>query len=297
MARCPAHEDRRASLSIGEGDDGRVLIKCFAGCAFEDIVRAVGLEPRDLFSANGEGGRDTPTVHPDMQHPSEERGCGLARTPMRRDCRSSSCRASGCPRSPSRGRPRFGSHSVAGGRGVVHPLPGVAHGRLEGTHEGGQQALLVRAEPTDQAAEAGYVLIVEGESDTQTLWLNDYPALGLPGADGWNETRERRPAQPDRRHLRVRRARPVAASGCCSGWARQRSVTGRGWLCSTVRRTCRPCGSPTVNGSPSRRLLRRRCSGNTVDGTRACRRRHPLVDGLAVVLGAGIRGAHPRQVR
>ena len=42
----------------------------------------------------------------------------------------------------------------------------------------------------DQAAEAGYVLIVEGESDTQTLWLNDYPALGLPGADGWNETRD-----------------------------------------------------------------------------------------------------------
>jgi hypothetical protein len=28
MARCPAHEDRLASLSIAEGDDGRVLLKC-----------------------------------------------------------------------------------------------------------------------------------------------------------------------------------------------------------------------------------------------------------------------------
>jgi len=30
-ARCPAHEDRQASLSIAEGEDGRVLLKCHAG--------------------------------------------------------------------------------------------------------------------------------------------------------------------------------------------------------------------------------------------------------------------------
>ena len=27
-ARCPAHEDHRQSLSIAEGDDGRVLFTC-----------------------------------------------------------------------------------------------------------------------------------------------------------------------------------------------------------------------------------------------------------------------------
>jgi hypothetical protein len=26
-ARCPAHEDREASLSVGLGDDGRILVK------------------------------------------------------------------------------------------------------------------------------------------------------------------------------------------------------------------------------------------------------------------------------
>ena len=31
MARCPAHDDRGPSLSIGEGDRGSVLIHCFAG--------------------------------------------------------------------------------------------------------------------------------------------------------------------------------------------------------------------------------------------------------------------------
>ena len=31
-ARCPAHDDSRASLSVAVGDDGTVLLKCFAGC-------------------------------------------------------------------------------------------------------------------------------------------------------------------------------------------------------------------------------------------------------------------------
>jgi putative DNA primase/helicase len=48
-ARCPAHHDRVPSLSITEGDDGRTLIKCHAGCATTDIVKAVGLRMSDLF--------------------------------------------------------------------------------------------------------------------------------------------------------------------------------------------------------------------------------------------------------
>jgi hypothetical protein len=48
-ARCPAHEDRRASLSIGVGDDGRALVKCHAGCKTEAICAAVGLTVLDLM--------------------------------------------------------------------------------------------------------------------------------------------------------------------------------------------------------------------------------------------------------
>ena len=29
-ARCPAHDDRRPSLSVSEGDDGRALVRCHA---------------------------------------------------------------------------------------------------------------------------------------------------------------------------------------------------------------------------------------------------------------------------
>lgn len=38
VAKCPGHEDRHASLSIGEGSDGTVLLKCHAGCSFEQIA-------------------------------------------------------------------------------------------------------------------------------------------------------------------------------------------------------------------------------------------------------------------
>ena len=48
-ARCPAHEDRTASLSITSGDDGRVLLHCFAGCSAADVVSATGLQIADLF--------------------------------------------------------------------------------------------------------------------------------------------------------------------------------------------------------------------------------------------------------
>lgn len=33
----------------------------------------------------------------------------------------------------------------------------------------------------------GYVILVEGESDTQTLWLHGYPALGIPGAQNFKQ--------------------------------------------------------------------------------------------------------------
>lgn len=49
-ARCPAHEDRHASLSIGIGRDGRILLTCHAGCDLAAITHAMGIEERDLFA-------------------------------------------------------------------------------------------------------------------------------------------------------------------------------------------------------------------------------------------------------
>lgn len=56
-ALCPAHEDKHPSLSVSLGTDGRVLLNCHAGCTVDQICFALGLEPKDLFEANGKSDR------------------------------------------------------------------------------------------------------------------------------------------------------------------------------------------------------------------------------------------------
>ncbi len=48
LALCPAHDDRSPSLSIKQIDD-RILIRCFAGCGFLDVLASVGLDANALF--------------------------------------------------------------------------------------------------------------------------------------------------------------------------------------------------------------------------------------------------------
>ncbi len=48
-ARCPAHEDKNASLSVKQGDNGGIVLHCHAGCTPEQVVGALGLSMKDLF--------------------------------------------------------------------------------------------------------------------------------------------------------------------------------------------------------------------------------------------------------
>jgi hypothetical protein len=48
IACCPSHKDRHPSLAITDGERG-LLVKCWAGCAVEDITEAMGLSVKDLF--------------------------------------------------------------------------------------------------------------------------------------------------------------------------------------------------------------------------------------------------------
>jgi hypothetical protein len=53
LASCPTSRhgqgDRSRGLSVREGDDGRVLLHCFAGCPVDEIIAALGLALSDLF--------------------------------------------------------------------------------------------------------------------------------------------------------------------------------------------------------------------------------------------------------
>lgn len=48
LAQCPAHDDRSPSLAIKQIDD-RLLIRCFAGCGYLDVLAAIGLDASALF--------------------------------------------------------------------------------------------------------------------------------------------------------------------------------------------------------------------------------------------------------
>ena len=177
-ALCPAHDDRQASLSVSEGEDGRVLVKCHAGCSVEAIVAAMGLELRDLFD------------HPKRRRIEEQaqqrsgltlseyaeakalpiaflKGLGLSELCYQGECavRIPYCDEAGVEiavrfrlalKGDRRFRWRRGSHVA------LYGLPRLALAR-----------------------EVGYILLVEGESDAQTLWYYDLPALGVPGASTW----------------------------------------------------------------------------------------------------------------
>jgi AAA domain len=57
-AKCPCHDDNTPSLSVGIGDDGKLLLHCHAGCQFEDIVAALALEaPARAQETHAGGGR------------------------------------------------------------------------------------------------------------------------------------------------------------------------------------------------------------------------------------------------
>jgi putative DNA primase/helicase len=53
MARCPAQADHNPSLSIQSGDDGKILVRCFAGCEQHRVIAI--LKARGLWSESGRG--------------------------------------------------------------------------------------------------------------------------------------------------------------------------------------------------------------------------------------------------
>jgi hypothetical protein len=58
----------------------------------------------------------------------------------------------------------------------------------------GSTTALYGLERLKVARDAGFVVLVEGESDCHTLWFHDIPAVGVPGApSGWKEARDAPP--------------------------------------------------------------------------------------------------------
>jgi putative DNA primase/helicase len=71
VARCPAHKDHEPSLSIAESNNGKVLVRCHAGCEQHRVIAA--LRVRGLWSDAGRHRGNTIGSHSRASH-QQDRG-------------------------------------------------------------------------------------------------------------------------------------------------------------------------------------------------------------------------------
>ncbi len=175
-------------MSVTEGDDGRALIKCFAGCENADIVNALGLEMSDLFErCNGHNkkfssypSKTTATVQPcNLKNYAEAKGLPVE-----------FLQKQGLRDQKYQGEPavRISYRDMNAQETAVRYR--VALEKSEEIDERfkwrtGSKTSLYGLWRLETIRKAGWVVLVEGESDAQTLWYHGIPALGIPGADTW----------------------------------------------------------------------------------------------------------------
>jgi hypothetical protein len=204
MACCPGHDDRSPSLSIDVTDDGTLLFKCFAGCAQEHVIERVcamvGIDPRELFppknggyQSNGRGPSARGTgAKPRL--PAPWPGLTLKQYAEAKKLDVAQLRAWGVADTRYAGKPavRLSYRDVTGRESAVRFRVALEKG--DGWErfrwQKGATVSLYGLDRLALARERGYVVVVEGDSDTHTLWHHDEPALGVPGANIWCEERD-----------------------------------------------------------------------------------------------------------
>lgn len=192
-ARCPSHEDRENSLSVSSGDDDRILLHCFAGCEPERVARALGITLSDFFDrvASEEGTNKASASRATVQQPV---GCTVAQY----------AEAKGLPvvflRDLGLSDLKLGSPAIRmpyrDERGLEQSVRfRIALAKTESADnrfrwKTGSKPMLYGLWRLRDAKDAGYVVLAEGESDCHTLWFNQFPAFGIPGAVNWKEHRD-----------------------------------------------------------------------------------------------------------
>lgn len=168
-ARCICHEDTTPSLSIAEGDGGKVLVKCHAGCEQSALVNA--LRERGLWPE------------------SSDDGLSVAKLATAKGLPESLLRESGFSDDTYKGRAVIRMEYRGADRKIICT-------RYRGSIEkggkdqrfwfrpGNKQQLfgLWRLRPED-------LILVEGETDTIALWTAGFNAIGVPGAEAWRDSR------------------------------------------------------------------------------------------------------------
>jgi replicative DNA helicase len=169
-ARCPGHDDQKASLSLRESGEGHVLLRCFGGCNLDAILMPLGLQPRDLFEPS-----------------TSSRDAGV------RSSAITLAEFAADKRLPIGFLQERGLHDLPGG-GVGIPYPDMvgefvqvkrrmALKAKEGSYwPKGARLMPYGLDRLADARSAGYLITPEGETETLTGQFHGFPMLGIPGA-------------------------------------------------------------------------------------------------------------------
>jgi hypothetical protein len=185
-AECPAHKDKQNSLSVRH-TDGKWLLKCHAGCDWKAIIAALGVTAEDLFGGVRKKGRPNPrnnraTAQPPGLTLDQYAAAKALPIDFLKECGLSDITAAG---RPAVRIPYFGS---SGEELAVRFRVDLQGDRFR--WKSGSKPCLYGVNRLGDARAAKAITIVEGESDCHTLWHAGFTAIGLPGANNWNEGRD-----------------------------------------------------------------------------------------------------------
>jgi hypothetical protein len=167
MARCPAHDDNEASLSIRVGTDQPVLLKCFADCQRDDIVAAMGLTWADIGKPRAQAkGEWTPRGEAVAVYDYVDENGEL----LYQVCRTADKQFPARVPDPSR---KSGYRwNLTGVRRVLYRLPKLIAGVADG-----ELIYVVEGEKDVQALErAGVVATCPPGGSNEAVWLAAYSA-------------------------------------------------------------------------------------------------------------------------
>src|SRR5258708_37081263 len=176
-ACCPAHADREPSLSIGLGEQGQVLLKCFAGCPIERITEAMGLTVIDLFP----GGATT--TERASSNGVRHATLTLLDLALEKQLPWQFLFHLGVMEHPNGGLhiPYYLPDGTPAPRSRIRTALTAREGSRWSKGEG--RIVPYGLERLEEARQAGHLVLVEGESDCWTLWYQGFPALVLTGSD------------------------------------------------------------------------------------------------------------------
>jgi hypothetical protein len=182
---CPVHDDHNPSLGVDLRQNGagpKVVLNCRSqGCEYSEILQAVGLTDADLKLQEKNGmaygctleayaaSKNLPVEFLTSNDVALEDGTCYVKE------EGKEIPAVEIPYADRDGELLTNRYRIAVG------------GDDRFRWEKGSTTTLYGLHKLEEAEKAGYILLVEGESDCHVAWYRGLPAVGVPGVDNWRD--------------------------------------------------------------------------------------------------------------